>query len=156
MENSQKKLEMELESLRFTDTHEWLYQEGDAVYIGVTELAINKFGHVVYIDLPLEGDEILTVVPFGEIEFIENTFDVNSPIEGEVIEVNEVLMNKLDNLPSDPYRKGWLVKVNPDDVAILSSLMSKDEYETKFDFQLCKKSRAKKVVAPKATKTVKI
>lgn len=149
MDSHPKKLEFEFSSLVFTETHEWIFTEGDTAYIGVTELALSNFGAVVYIDLPLEGDEILTVVPFGEIEFLDNTFDINSPIEGEVVEINETLMNKLDIINLDPYKKGWLVKMVPDDITILSSLMNNEEYEKKFNIQLGKKNKVKKSVVHK-------
>jgi len=144
MQTSLVKLEIEMESLKFTANHVWVFVDGTSVYIGVTELALNGRGPAVYIDLPVEGDEVLTCVPFGEIEFMEDTFDVNSPIEGEVVEINEILMNKLDMLPVDPYKKAWLVKIVTDDTGMLSSLLTKKEYEKKFNIELGMKNNSKK------------
>lgn len=141
MEKNQKKLDINIKTLYFTSNHEWIYKDGESVVIGVTEIVVNNLGPIVSLDLPVEGDEILTCVPFGEIESTETTFDVNSPFEGEVSEVNEFLLNKLDLLSSDPYKKGWLIKITPDNVPSFDSLMNKEQYEDKFGIQFKKKTR---------------
>ena len=95
------------------------------------------------------GDEVLTIVPFCEIESVDDTFDVNSPIEGDVVELNEILMNKLDILPADPYKKGWLIKLVAENIPSLDSLMSKEEYENKFKVELDKRNRKSTTKAAK-------
>ncbi|MGR3178246.1 MAG: glycine cleavage system protein H [Candidatus Anammoxibacter sp.] len=146
-------LNIDVQSLKFTPTHEWLYIEGNTVVIGVTEIVTNRLGSIVHIDIPMVGDEVLTIVPFCEIESVDDTFDVNSPIEGDVVELNDMLMNKLDILPADPYKKGWLIKLVAGDITSLDidSLMSKEEYENKFKVELNKRKRksTKTAVKPK-------
>ena len=150
MLNSQSKLNIDIESLKFTPTHEWLYIEGNTVVIGVTEIVTNQLGSIVYIDIPMVGDEVLTIVPFCEIEAVDDTYDVNSPVEGDVVEINEKLLNKLDVLSADPYRKGWLIKLVAEKITSLDSLMSKEEYENKFKIELNKRKKiSKKRLAPK-------
>ncbi|MGR3218706.1 MAG: glycine cleavage system protein H [Candidatus Anammoxibacter sp.] len=143
MPKSQSKLNIDMQSLKFTPTHEWLYVEGNTVVIGVTEIVTNRLGPIVHIDIPMVGDEVLTIVPFCEIEAVDDTFDVNSPIEGDVVEINEKLMNSLDILPADPYKKGWLIKLIAADINSLDldSLMSKEEYESKCEIELNKRKR---------------
>lgn len=141
MRKSKKRIDIDIQSLKFTPTHEWIYTYGNYVIIGVTEIVTNRLGSIVYLDLPMQGDEVLTIVPFGEIEAIDDTYDVNSPVEGEVVEVNEALMGKLDILSADPYKKGWLIKLRVEDVTPIGSLMSKKEYEDKFKIELNKGQR---------------
>lgn len=132
MEKKRSRLRIDKQTLKYSLTHEWIYLEGNVVVIGVTEYVYKRFGPVINLDLPQIGDEILTCIPFGEIEFINDAFDINSPVEGRVIEVNSLLMNKLDNLLIDPYKKGWLVKISAEDVTPIQSLLNRKEYEEKF------------------------
>ena len=145
MTTCSKKKTIDLEDFKYTATHEWLYVEGNIVTIGVTEIVTRKLGSIVYLDLPEIDDEILTIVPFGEIESVDDTYDVNCPVEGETTEVNEILMNKLDILDTDPYKKGWLLKLFADDVAPIADLMSKEEYERKFSINLNSRKRKPKL-----------
>ncbi len=153
MSATQTKLEFEIEDLKFTSTHEWLLVEDKTVVIGVTEFVTNALGPAVGLDLPLLEDEVLTIVPFGELEAVEDTFDINSPVEGEVIDVNEFLMNKLEILSADPYKKGWLIKIAVEDMTAINSLMSKAEYEKKFHIELNGKKKSKTDVPVKKTPT---
>ena len=130
-----------LDDFKYTATHEWLHVDGNIVTIGVTEVVTKKLGSIIYLDLPEIDDEILTIVPFCEIESIDDTYDVNCPVEGETTEINETLMNKLDILDTDPYKKGWLIKLYAEDVAPIAELMSKEEYEQKFGINLNSRKR---------------
>ncbi len=145
MTTCSKKKNIDLDDFKYTSTHEWLYVEGNLITIGVTEVVTKKLGSIIYLDLPDIDDEILTIVPFGEIESVDDTYDVNCPVEGETTEVNETLMNKLDILDTDPYKKGWLIKLYAEDVTAISELMTRDEYEQKFDINLNSRKRKTKL-----------
>lgn len=148
MQKHSKKTNIDIQSFKFTSNHEWVYLHGNTVVIGVTEIVTNMLGHVIYLDLPNIDDEILTIVPFGELETVDDTYDVNSPFEGDVIEINEALINKLDILSTDPYKKGWLIKMYAEDVTAIDSLMDKDKYEEKFNIELNKRKTKIKKKAP--------
>ena len=155
MQKNSKKTNIDIESFKFTSNHEWIYLDGNTVVIGITEIAINMLGSIIYLDLPNKGDEVLTIIPFGEIETVEDTYDVSSPVEGEVIEINEALMSKLDTLSTDPYKKGWLIKIYTEDVTGIDSLMDKDKYEKKFSIELNKRKAKVKRKAPVSMKVSK-
>lgn len=144
MEKKRSRVCIDKQAIKYSLTHEWIYLEDKVVVIGVTEYVYKRFGPVINLDLPQIGDEILTCVPFGEIEFLNNTFDISSPVEGRVIEVNSLLFNKLDNLSIDPYKKGWLVKISAEDVTPIQSLLNREEYEGKFGIK-SKDLRKKKI-----------
>lgn len=147
MQKKSKKINIDLRSLRFTPEHEWVYLEGNTVVIGVTEIVTARLGSALYLDLPVEGDEVLTIVPFGEIESIDDTFDINSPVEGETIAINENLMNRLDVLSSDPYKKGWLIQIYTEDPTPIESLMTGKEYEERYSVQLNQRKKIPKRAA---------
>ncbi|HJP02764.1 MAG TPA: glycine cleavage system protein GcvH [Planctomycetota bacterium] len=101
---------------KYLETHEWAKINGDIALIGITDFAINELcsgneGDLVYCDLPETGRTLEVGETFGEIESVKAVADLNSPVEGEVIEVNEAIEDHLEILSSDPWEQGWMVKV---------------------------------------------
>jgi glycine cleavage system H protein len=101
---------------KYLETHEWAKINGDIALIGITDFAINELcsgneGDLVYCDLPETGRTLEIGETFGEIESVKAVADLNSPVEGEVIEVNEAIEDHLEILSSDPWEQGWMVKV---------------------------------------------
>jgi len=97
--------------LRYLETHEWARLEGDIVTIGISDFAVKHLTDLVYIDLPEVGDTLTKGERFGEIESVKAVSDLNSPVGGEVVEVNSELADALDRIGSDPFGAGWMVKV---------------------------------------------
>jgi glycine cleavage system H protein len=117
------------EELKYTKSHEWVRIEGDIAVTGITEFAVKALSDLVYVDMPEIEDLTEKGHPYAEIESVKAVADVNSPISGEVAEINEALVDSLDDLANDPYGAGWLAKIKisyPDE---LSTLISAEDYE---------------------------
>tara|TARA_B100000809_G_C15084014_1_gene510726 strand:+ start:1077 stop:1469 length:393 start_codon:yes stop_codon:yes gene_type:complete len=120
------------EELLYAETHEWLHlaeQDGDKIAtIGISAFAVEALTDLVYIQLPEVGQKVSVGKSFGEVESVKAVSDLYSPIEGEVIEVNESLANDLEALSTDPYGKGWVAKIKLTDEGGLANLMDIDSY----------------------------
>lgn len=114
--------------LKYTKTHEWVRLEGDIATIGITDFAQSELGDVVFVELPSAGRALAAGDSFGSVESVKTVSDVYAPIAGEVVEANEALGAQSELLNSDPYGKGFLIKlrVNPADV---DGLLSADDYK---------------------------
>jgi len=120
---------MKKENLKYTKTHEWIGIDGEIATIGLSDFAVKELSDIVFIEFPEKGKKIKMNSPFGTIESVKAAFDLNSPVSGEVIEVNSALSENLNLLKDEPYEKGWLIKVkieNPDE---LKDLMDFKEYQ---------------------------
>jgi len=118
---------------RYMDSHEWAKLQGELVVIGITDFAVQELcsgneGDLVYCDLPEIGRRVEAGQTFGEIESVKAVADLNSPITGEVTEVNKEIEDHLEILSQDPWNKGWLIKVRPD-AKSLEHLMNAAAYE---------------------------
>ena len=123
---------MNHEELLYAETHEWLHlaeQNGDKIAtIGISAFAVEALTDLVYIQLPEVGQKVSVGESFGEVESVKAVSDLYSPIEGEVIEVNESLATDLDALSADPYGKGWVAKIKLTDEGGLANLLDIDSY----------------------------
>lgn len=97
--------------LKYTTDHEWVRMEGDVATVGITAHAAETLSDLVYIDLPEMGDDVTAGESFGEIESVKAVSDLNAPLSGEVIDVNSELAENLKDIASDPYGKGWMIKI---------------------------------------------
>jgi len=115
--------------LKFTNDHEWVREEEDKLLeIGISDYAQDSLGEIVYIELPSEGDEITKGDPFGAVESTKAVSDLYAPVSGEVVEVNEVLLDSPETINADPYGDGWMIKVKPYDPGELEDLMESADY----------------------------
>ena len=99
------------EKLFYTVEHEWVDFHQDEVTIGITDYAQSQLGDVIFVEFPKVGDIFSAGDPFGEIEAVKTVSDLYSPVSGTVIAVNENIENEPESVNSDPYGKGWLIKV---------------------------------------------
>ncbi len=113
--------------LKYTKDHEWVKIEGSDAYIGITEFAQGELGDIVYIDIPSVGKKIAKEEVFGTVEAVKTVSDLFMPVTGTVTEVNALLNNEPELVNTDPYGKGWMVKVSLADGA--DGLLSADEYK---------------------------
>lgn len=113
--------------LKYTKTHEWVRIEGDVATIGISDFAQSELGDVVFVELPNVGRSLAVGDTFGSIESVKTVSDVYSPVAGEVIEINEALGSQSELVNSDPYGKGYLVKVRMGDGGA-AGLLSAEEY----------------------------
>ena len=118
------------EDLKYTKTHEWVRLEGDTVTVGITDFAFEQLGDIVFIELPSVGDKVARDNAFGVIESVKAAVDLNSPVSGQVVEVNEALADQLDTIAEDPYGASWMIKVKASDLKELDNLMTAAEYKS--------------------------
>ena len=116
------------DELKYTSDHEWALVDGDLLVIGITDYAQDSLGEIVYIELPSEGDEITKGDPFGAVESTKAVSDLYAPVSGDVVEVNDTLLDTPETINGDPYGEGWMIKVRPYDPKELKDLMDYEEY----------------------------
>ena len=97
--------------LLYSESHEWLKEEGDVAIIGISDFAQDALGDVVFLNLPEVGEEVTAGKAFGDVESVKSVSDLISPVTGVVYEINEELINAPEMLNSDPYG-AWIIKVN--------------------------------------------
>jgi glycine cleavage system H protein len=110
-------------ALQYTEEHEWVLVE--TVTIGITDYAAEKLGDVVYVDLPSAGTAISAGSVVGEIESTKSVGELFAPVDGEVVESNQAVVDSPELVNSDPFGEGWLIKVT---TSSLPTLLSHDEY----------------------------
>lgn len=116
------------EDLRYASTHEWVRVDGDRATIGITDHAQHELGDVVYLDLPEVGRTFRAGSAFGSIESVKAVSDLYAPVSGEVLEVNQPLLDAPEGVNSDPYGAGWMLQVRITDPAELDALMDASAY----------------------------
>jgi glycine cleavage system H protein len=116
--------------LLFTPEHEYLKKTDEAgVYlVGITDYAQGELGDIVYIELPTAGERFGRMDVFGTIEAVKAVSDLYSPVSGEVLEVNEALNTDPALVNSDPYGRGWMLKLRISDTQELDALLGSEEY----------------------------
>ena len=117
----------ELESLRYSETHEWVKVEGDIAIVGVTDFAQSEMGDITYVDMPDVDDEVVKDEEFGALESVKASSDLICPVSGVVVENNEALEDAPELVNQDPY-ENWIVKVKMSDPEELNDLISAEEY----------------------------
>ena len=117
---------------RYLETHEWHRLEGDVVTIGITQFAADELTDITYVDFKVKpGDTIAANARFGEIESVKTTSDLYSGVGGTVTEVNSELGKNPGLVNSDPFQKGWMIKLRVADRGSLDKLLSADDYTKK-------------------------
>ena len=116
------------DNLKYTKDHEWVKVDGNIATIGITDFAQGELGDIVFIDIDTEGEELDTEEVFGTIEAVKTVSDLFMPISAEVLEFNEDLEDSPENINTDPYNKGWIIKVNISDTSELDALLSAEQY----------------------------
>jgi glycine cleavage system H protein len=120
-------------NLKYTKDHEWARKEGAAVVVGVTFHAQEALGDVVYVELPKIGQKITAGQPFGVIESTKAVSELFAPLNGKVVKVNGELGDAPQTVNSDPYGKGWIIEVEPDDSKQFDGLMDAEAYRKLLD-----------------------
>jgi glycine cleavage system H protein len=120
---------MDPKSLRFTPTHEWVSLEGDVATVGISKFAVDQLSDLTSIELPPMGKRLSAGKSFGEVESVKSVSDMYAPFDGEVLEVNNDLVDNVQLLSDDPYGAGWLIKMRVDDPAAVSGFMDHGAYE---------------------------
>ena len=116
------------QDLRYLQTHEWHRLDGDTVTIGITQIAADELTDITYVSLPKVGAKVSANGRFGEIESVKATSDLYSGVGGTVTEINPDLANNPGLVNTDPYSKGWMLKVRIDNPADYDKLLGADDY----------------------------
>jgi glycine cleavage system H protein len=117
-----------VDGLKYAESHEWTKVEGDTATIGITDFAQSELGDVVYVELPEVGSTVTKGETFGVVESVKAASDVYAPIDGEVMEVNDALVDDPSMLNSTPFEGGWMMKIKVADAGQLDSLMDSAAY----------------------------
>ena len=120
---------MDPKTMRYAKSHEWAILQDGICTVGITKFAVEQLTDVVYIELPEVGDHVFTGDSFGEIESVKAVSDLYSPVNGEVIEINEELVDDPVKITEDPYGQGWMAKIKVEPGTNLDHLMTLDQYE---------------------------
>ena len=114
--------------LKYTKDHEWVRIEGDVAYVGITDFAQSELGDIVYVDIDTLDKKVNREDVFGTVEAVKTVSDLFSPVTGTVLELNPKLDSNPENVNSDPYGDGWMIKMSIDSKAELDELLSAEDY----------------------------
>ncbi|MGP4771297.1 glycine cleavage system protein GcvH [Acinetobacter sp. PFS20] len=115
--------------LKYARTHEWVKIEGNLVITGITDHAQDELGDLVYVETPEVGSQVTAGEQAGVVESVKTASDIHAPVSGTVVEVNTDLEDDPDFVNDDPYGKGWIYKIKPDNIADVEKLLTNAEYE---------------------------
>ena len=115
--------------LKYTKDHEWIKVEGDTATIGITDYAQGELGDIVFVDVDTVDDDLNEGDVFGSVEAVKTVSDLFLPIPGIVLEVNAELEDQPELLNTDPYGKGWIIKLKVAEDADFTKLLSAEEYQ---------------------------
>lgn len=113
---------------KYQDSHEWARKDGDLIVCGITDHAQDSLSDVVFVELPAVGDSLSKGDIFGTVESVKAASDLYMPMSGEIVEVNEALEDEPEQVNSDPFGAGWMIKFKPSDPSEWDGLLSGDEY----------------------------
>ncbi|MDL2320995.1 glycine cleavage system protein GcvH [Desulfosarcina sp. OttesenSCG-928-B08] len=116
------------EDLNYSDAHVWVKKEGDTCRIGISDYAQDQLGEVIFVELPEAGTRFAGGEIFGTVESVKTVSDLYMPVDGEVTAVNASLSDAPDRINADPYGKGWMLIIRPDDPASSDALNARDAY----------------------------
>jgi glycine cleavage system H protein len=114
---------------RYTRSDEWVRVDGNEARIGITDYAQSELSDIVFVELPSPGTQVAVGEAFGVVESVKAVSDLYAPISGEIVAVHEALSEHPEWLNEDPYGKGWIVAIAPDDMEELDGLISPEEYQ---------------------------
>jgi glycine cleavage system H protein len=116
-------------NLKYTKDHEWVSIDGDIATIGITDFAQGELGDIVYVEIETEGETLNAEEVFGSVEAVKTVSDLFLPLAGEIIEFNSELDANPEYVNSDPYGKGWMIKIKIQDASETSNLLDAAAYE---------------------------
>lgn len=119
--------------LYYTREHEWARIEDDIATIGITDYAQGELGDIVFVELPEKGDSVLAGDAFGTIEAVKAVSELYSPLDGEIIDVNEALDEAPEIINNSPYEDGWMIKIKMSDPSRKDDLLSDEDYKKLID-----------------------
>lgn len=119
--------------LKYLDSHEYVRLDGDIATIGISAFAVDQLGDIVFLELPEVGDALTKGETFGSVESVKAVEDLYSAVTGTVIERNDAIVDSPEQVASDPYGEGWLLKVRVNDSSEADDALSADEYRAQVE-----------------------
>ncbi|MEY2630913.1 MAG: Glycine cleavage system protein [Bacteroidota bacterium] len=116
-------------NLKYTKDHEWVLIEGDVATVGITDFAQKELGDIVYVEVETLDQTLAKDEVFGTVEAVKTVSDLFLPLSGEIFEFNDDLEVNPENVNSDPYGKGWMIKVKIENPAEIDELLDSDGYK---------------------------
>ena len=116
-------------NLKYTKDHEWIRVEGEVAFVGITDFAQSELGEIVFVEVETLGETLSAGDVFGTVEAVKTVSDLYLPIDGKIVEFNEELEDAPELVNDDPYKDGWMVKIEISDLSQLDQLLSATEYE---------------------------
>lgn len=118
-----------MSELKFTKEHEWIKIKDGVAIIGISDFAQDQLGDIVSIELPKAGGVFKQGQTMAIVDSVKASSDIYAPISGEIIEVNEGLIEKPEMINQSPYDSGWIAKIKPSNIEEFESLMTKEKYD---------------------------
>jgi glycine cleavage system H protein len=115
--------------LKYTKDHEWVRVEGSEAYVGITDYAQKELGDIVYVDVTTVGETVAREEIFGTVEAVKTVSDLFMPLTGKVLEVNKDIDSAPESVNTDPYGKGWIIRISLESAPELQDLLSVDSYK---------------------------
>ena len=119
--------------MKYTEEHEWLRVEGDIIVVGVTEYAVTQLGDLVFVELPDVGRQVSRDEDIVVIESVKAASDILAPLDGEIVEVNEAIVEDPALVNSDPTGSAWFFKMKVPDTSAVDQFMDEDAYKALID-----------------------
>ncbi|MCA1945749.1 MAG: glycine cleavage system protein GcvH [Desulfovibrio sp.] len=116
------------DDLLYTKTHEWVRMEDDEAVVGITHFAQSQLGDLTFVELPKVGDTVTAGEEMGSVESVKAASEIYSPVDGEVVAVNEELADTPEAINEDPYGEGWMVRVRVTGGQPSDGLLTPEEY----------------------------
>ena len=116
-------------NLYYTKEHEWIRVEGNEAFVGITDYAQSELGEIVFVDINTEGETLGQDEVFGSVEAVKTVSDLNMPVEGEVLEINEAINDQPELVNNDPYGQGWMIKISVANADDLNNLLDAAGYQ---------------------------
>lgn len=116
-------------NLLYTKEHEWIRVEGNEAYVGITDYAQSELGEIVFVDINTEGETLAQGEVFGSVEAVKTVSDLNMPVGGEVLEINDTINDQPELVNNDPYGEGWMIKISVDNPDELDNLLDAEGYQ---------------------------
>lgn len=117
------------ENLKYTKDHEWILVKGDEAKIGITDFAQSELGDIVFVDITADGETLDSEEIFGSVEAVKTVSELYMPVSGEILEVNDGLESAPEDVNSDPYGDGWMIKIKLTDPDQVDALMDAETYK---------------------------
>lgn len=114
---------------RYTKEHEWVKIDGDVATVGITDFAQSELGDVTFVEVPTVGQQLRQGESFGVVESVKAVSDIYAPVSGEVVEVNESLVDTPETVNNSPYEEAWMIKIRVQDPSQAQALLGAPEYE---------------------------